>query len=482
LVLIAVAWGQRRLWWRCGLTLIFAALLHPFTALAGVGVCYAIAAQRHRRLWLLVPIGAFAFAGFAAFGIQPFTHIRSTVGGVWWTVVAGQTAYAFVSRWYASDIARLASQGLIFALAYHRVASSDERRLMRATALVAVAGVLATLVGGDWLHDELFVEVPFYRTLWLWTVLTNALAGLLIWRMREERPYIRAALIVGVGTYALDAWFPVLMPFVAVPVLATLFVVIWRRPSGQELTASDKVALGAISALAALSAIVLVAVINLRLVDATRPGGLDELLINVCLLTLALLAVVRLARKGLKKTAAALLAGTLVSQIVIYGIGALEAIRFLESYSKLPARVATLVDRSANVYWEDGVAQQWFALKRPAYFSREQGGGVAFNEHTALEYYRRAVALRKLNTDDFVNDPRDFAPYLTKADTLAVGPTSRAQLASACRALPDLDLMVLYARIPGAYSAEWPLPRTVYLGNPRRMFDHDYLYECRTLR
>ena len=484
LVLIAVAWGYQCLWWRCGLALILAGVLHPFMALAGVGVCFVLAAQRYHRLWLLVPIGALAFAGLAAIGIEPFSHIRSTVGGLWWTVVARRAAQAFISNWSASDFARLALQGLIFALAY-RIARPDERRLIWATALVAVAGVLANLVGGDWLHNELFVEFGFCRTLWLWTVLANALAGLLILRMRDERPHIRAALVVGVAAYALDAWVPIFMPFVAAPVLGALYLATRRRPSGRELSHSVELALFAISVSAALSAVALLAFcINIRLgLDASRPGEHDYLLSNLGCMVLALLAA-GLACRGFKKTAMGLLAGTIVVQAVHYDQRS-TGLRSLDSFSKLPDSVAAIVDRSANIYWEDGVEQQWFALKRPAYFSCIQGAGVAFFKRTALEYYRRETALRNLNTDDFSSDPSPMGLCPVKADISAIGPTSREQLATVCRALPDLDLMVLYRRIPDAYSTEMPLPAQIYVESTfrkTRVFGHYYLYECRTLR
>jgi hypothetical protein len=347
---------------------------------------------------------------------------------------------------------------------------------MWAATLVAVVGILATLVGGDWLHDELFVEVPFYRTLWLWTVLVNALAGLLLWRTRDERPHVRAALAIGVGIYALDAWVPFEMPFIAMPVLATVLIATRRRPSGEELASTDKLALFSISLVATLLAVTFLVY---RLGgDALRSTEFDYPLLDFFYLLVALSAA-GLAFRGFRKTAMGVLAATIVAQVATYDQRFGPHIE--DSPPKLPQTVAALVGRSTNVYWEDGVYEQWLALRRPAYFSCIQGAGVAFHKRTALEYHRREMGLRRLNTDDFA-DSRVMSPCPIKASNSAVGQTSRAQLASACRALPDLDLMVLYARIPGAYSAEWPLPRTVYLGNPRRMFDHDYLYECRTLR
>ena len=81
----------------------------------------------------------------------------------------------------------------------------------------------------------------------------------------------------------------------------------------------------------------------------------------------------------------------------------------------------------------------------------------------ALEYQRRGDALRHINTADMALRKNRFCPV--KSQIGENGPSSAAQLAAACGALPKLDVLALQYPVPGAPVFVWdlPAPREVWL-------------------
>jgi hypothetical protein len=106
-----------------------------------------------------------------------------------------------------------------------------------------------------------------------------------------------------------------------------------------------------------------------------------------------------------------------------------------------------------------------------------------FYEKTATDYHRRSIALAKLNTIEFAQDDKGLCDQ--KADTDSFGPKTIAQVRSACRELPDLDLLVLLTKVDDFDPPAWVAPIAQYRPGP----DHSehssneyYFYDCRTLR
>ena len=52
--------------------------------------------------------------------------------------------------------------------------------------------------------------------------------------------------------------------------------------------------------------------------------------------------------------------------------------------------------RSSEVFVSGGLSQAWFSLGRPQYLSAQQASGIVFSRSLAIEWRRRAQALRDL--------------------------------------------------------------------------------------
>jgi len=100
-----------------------------------------------------------------------------------------------------------------------------------------------------------------------------------------------------------------------------------------------------------------------------------------------------------------------------------------------------------------------------------------FFASTAAEYRRRTDALAGLNTADFADDGSGLcAAKGTPGDD---GPATREQLAAACRALPELDALVLTRKVGDVPSAEWRAPPRLRV---RTRHDTFHKYRCSDLR
>ena len=95
-----------------------------------------------------------------------------------------------------------------------------------------------------------------------------------------------------------------------------------------------------------------------------------------------------------------------------------------------------------------------------------------FFRDTAMEHARRGEVLRHLNTVDFGTIDDRLCPR--RADPAFEGPTSAAQLQYVCRALPELDVLVLRSDLAGVPHLRWQpgfdVPQS---GIPTPPPDHD---------
>ncbi|MBX9698778.1 MAG: hypothetical protein K2X74_05040, partial [Acetobacteraceae bacterium] len=150
---------------------------------------------------------------------------------------------------------------------------------------------------------------------------------------------------------------------------------------------------------------------------------------------------------------------------------------------EVPADLARFLDGAGKTYWDGGLPLFWFKLRQPHYWSCVQGSGLMFYRDTALDYDRRTQGLAALNTQDFSPTTRSLCPPMRHPGE--DGPRGVAQLAEACRALPDLDSIVLPVALAGAPSLEWrpPVPFTrSSLAGQRSEHLSFHLYRCAELR
>jgi hypothetical protein len=151
----------------------------------------------------------------------------------------------------------------------------------------------------------------------------------------------------------------------------------------------------------------------------------------------------------------------------------------------VPADLATFVSGAGSVYWEGDPGNQilWFKLREPSYFSCVQGAGVMFFRPTALEFARRGDGLRLLKTRTFSPQPTDQCPSHWLVDPW--GANTAGQLAAACRALPDLDTIILNRPVPGMAARAWHAPVAQTYAEPdgtTSKVSTFYRYSCARLR
>jgi hypothetical protein len=154
--------------------------------------------------------------------------------------------------------------------------------------------------------------------------------------------------------------------------------------------------------------------------------------------------------------------------------------RFVEDW-RTDAALATFAG-DGLAYWENGLTLQWLKLRRPAGFGCYQGAGLVFFRGMATEFRRRYEALGELDTIDFERQPGQVCPPRRNPDR--EGPEMLAQLTDACRAMPELDAIILARPVPGAAVTTWQAPAEMvrsqlYAVPVTRSF---YRYDCAALR
>jgi hypothetical protein len=155
--------------------------------------------------------------------------------------------------------------------------------------------------------------------------------------------------------------------------------------------------------------------------------------------------------------------------------------QFLEQPG-VSADLAQFVGEDANLYWDDSPEILWFKLGRSSYYSCLQGAGAMFYRGTATDYARRGQALAGLNVHRFRQDSEHVCHQ--NAPPPSDGPLSIEDIRRACRALPDLDGVVLGVDAPGASAQTWTSPAARhYFSYPKvETVQNFYKYMCRDLR
>jgi len=307
-----------------------------------------------------------------------------------------------------------------------------DRRLLAAVFVAGLGGLVCTFIGGDLAHNVLVVELQPWRAMWLLQVVVRLFIPLIFFSLlarRSANPFLLAAML----------------------------------STGLVLASSTT-----------------------RLIRL--PYSADFGFLSFALMMIALAAIfARLAWKEQKHPRVVQLFGALAILAVPVAVwdwdGRSPWTRFLESPEPPPADLAGLLAQNASVYWENSTEMLWFRLKRPSYFSCDQGTGVVFHRETAMAYRHRSDSFWPLRTADFTNT-RSCAGF----DTSPKPERARQGLERLCRREPALDTVVLIAPIPEVEPKIWKSPilfQDVHVADgiySERSTDRFYAYTCSTLR
>ena len=489
LTLLALGYLVRRRPVRALLMLGIAAPLHPLMTLPGLAFVLVYLALDRPLWWAVMGGGAAVALALALTGIQPFANLLAVYDPQWFDVVRYRDAFCLmIDRAAFLDLqtintVTLAVMGLI-------AADARGRRLLVAGLIVGLGGVVCTFVGGDLFRDVFVVEIQPWRAMWLIAVIANLYAVTAFLRLVREGDrlaLVRLAFLSAAVPLVLSQ-FLFAFDFVSAPVLViTAGLALWQLRTCRPLPTSARL-LG-IFAIEASWAGAIFCCYGFKLMSDWTPDEFRIRATSAILLFASLAAIVALVkyreqpghwlRRATPFVAASLLAAA------VFGWDARTAwARFIESPQPTPPSLANLVPQSASVYWEDGLEMLWFRLKRPSYFSCDQGTGSLFYRGTAMEYWNRAQSFSKLRTPDFgISLSCAMLDEHDKADR------TRTDLAYVCNRERSLDYVVLARPIAEVRPYKvWVSPArlrgaTILNGEPS-LFDTDqfYVYACADMR
>ncbi|WP_157926062.1 hypothetical protein [Methylosinus trichosporium] len=454
------------------LALAAAAALHPLMALTGIASLGLLAAQKDRRLLMLGAATAALGVLLGASSVQPFARLFETFDPEWFDIVRRRCGFGFLTRWTIDDFLTVAA-ALGPAVICLRWRDRALRSLALVFSVVSLCGMALTFISGDVGRDVLVVNIQPWRALWLSRLLGNIIVVVIVLRAPPDSLYRWPLLVAAIlSAFArLGFFMPALADFLLIVALAFCF---FESRSAKPVTASIRKAVLALSGVAAVSPVLFGWILSIK------PGfSTDCALVLVGAVSCGLL--IALDRGRVFVPGASVAATLALAAALLLNDRRTEWRRFIEA----PGAADDLrgfVGDSANLYWDDSPEIMWFKLGRPSYYSCLQGTGVMFYRGTAIDYARRGSALAKLDAPNYHHAP-DHACY-HQPEQPTDGPLSLDDLRRVCRALPDLDGIVLGVALPDASPRIWnsPAPR-YYVGYDKiETVTTFYKYMCRDLR
>jgi hypothetical protein len=484
LVMFGIGAALRDHWTLCCVLCVAALAVHPLMAAPGILFIFSLLAAKDRRWWLVSAAGLLLVAFAAVAGIEPFARLRFTFTGEWLTIVLQRCRFSFLAGWWIWDYLRLLSQALIVAIALPLV-TAVERRLLHALGATVAIGLLATAIGGDLLNNVLLVNGQPWRVLWIASVFVNQLAAVTLWRLHlirsPSRWYFAAALVVyllsGMTVSQLAPAAELITPAAALFLVALLLEL--AKLHGWDARRLVIYPAFVVAVVSGLAAAVLTAI---YVIYAVRVPHFSWLILDLGVLALASSSLFAL---FLRKRKIAL---GIALVVLIASIGVSdrrdEWDRFVSEPGVKTAELAALIGSAKNVYWEDETNNLlWFNLQRPNYYSCLQGTGAMFYEKTALDYQRRTLAFAPLNIVEFVTAHNKTCYPKTVQN--AFGPKKLSDVASVCRSLSDLDLLILMTKVDDWDPPSWEAPAAQYAlseKQSRKPVKTYYFYKCDALR
>ncbi|MGC9370876.1 MAG: hypothetical protein ACP5DX_15160 [Paracoccaceae bacterium] len=459
-----------------------AALLHPLMALPGLLVILALCLPVNRWTVLGAAAALCTAAALALAGVEPFGRALQVYDDAWLAIVKDRTPHAFVADW---SLRGLLLNGIpLLVLSLTSVSGPPlYRRLARVVVLVAGGFVFVSWLGGDILWNVLVLNLQLWRALWIFAVLGNLLAVQAVLRLPQDRR-ARAYLVLALAVNLVESWIGYLPVFSACLGMVALVALAFEALTVRRLGLGPRLALDLAAALLLVGLVLWLWV--------SRQGWLEEgetLLLGLRLVLAmgALGLLLGWERARAKRPVLAALA-PLVLLAGALGIADQRSdwAKYVENGAAPDPALSALVGDRAT-YWEQGAELLWFKLKRPSFYSCLQGAGIMFYRSTALEYARRREIVSQLNTDDF--DPYGDRLCRPDAEPEAREAPTAERLAAVCRALHELDLIVLRRPVDGVAGTPWraPAPMPVETGGRRRQVPDDdpyrfHFYSCGELR
>lgn len=351
------------------------------------------------------------------------------------------------------------------------------RRLAISATAIAVAFLSISWIGGDRFANLLVLNLQLWRATWLPVLLAACFVPLVFSLLPSAGPS-RRLFLCAVVTNTVEARLGSgAIPF-ASATLALATVAAYFAGTASRWGAIARILS---SALAAAGTLLVLAEVAAFVTQYDWPFVIDAAKRAVIILGLILLAVAVTGARPVPPFAAVAAITILALSTALIADQRDARMRLITSQAPLDSAFETAL-AGRTVYWEQGLELQWFRLRQPSYYSCFQSAGIVFFRDTAIETARRAKVLSTLNTADFPTDPAANCP--PRRDPDADGPTSRAQLAEVCRALPELDALVLYAGLDDVPHLTWRPGFPLHGAKKTSLSGKDayHLYACADLR
>lgn len=371
---------------------------HPLVALPAWLVGWRILCAEDRRWnWaalLALPIGVLAWLG-----VPPFGGLAHAYDADWLATVKLANSFVFLSAWRIPDWQEVAfDAGLLWLCA--RNASMPLGRLARATLIVTIAGLLASAIGVDLLHNILLTQLQLWRVTWIaHLVALLSLGPLLValWQREGKGRLAVFAVLLGaitISSTVRTAWLAGLVAFGAVALAESRAVV-----------SAAMVRIGIAACIAA--AVLISGVVAMSQSDQLAMGAESGILIGqasaipstlsalvVAVASLGLWPLVRPAR------VAAACSALGVAVLLVLGISHWDQrndwAHYVEQEEGKPHPFQALIPAGSTVYWTDNLLASWALLGRPAFYNDSQMSGTLFDRETSMTGMARRDAIQPL--------------------------------------------------------------------------------------
>lgn len=465
LTLLACALWLEKKPYLAGLAWLAAMLLHPLMALAGFAFVL-FHAFRPTRAWLFAILAGVSLSLLLAILQAPlFGRLFQVMNPEWFDLVYQRTSlFMFPTRWRFADDGAMAFHMTVLAWAAWGGRHERLGRVFAVAGLVGLSGWLLALVGADWLHSVLILQVQPWRLLWLsYVVGWGAAAYLVVRHWHTERPLVLAMAL---------AWLSHQEGGVALLWLA-LLIWYWQdnlRPVHVRLV-EGALLLGLAAELFSAWGEFMLSLQALDSVD--KQVGWSRLYYGFRLslpprsepLVLLLMAPVVIWMWQKSRTVALGFFLPLGLLLLSDWDSHLDAGKLLrpETYPIQQegfwgsSPFNSVVPLEAEIYWPEGLEMTWLGMGRSSYYSLHQSAGLVFSEEQAKVIYQRYLAMKPLGGRD------QFFKLLTLEERLkqmgsAIPIGTLEGMKQACNAEPMLDYVVLANHYPAWVKASWYAP------------------------
>lgn len=458
LVLFAMwSWfNERRL--LSALLLALAMLLHPLLALAGVGIVLVLVGETRPRLFWLLLLIPLAFL-LGVLGVPGFEVLIHRYDDVWWNAL-GPNVPAFPQFWRTIDYTKCIFDAVVLFVC-GRLATGKVARFVQAALLVAVVGMLASMVGGEIFRLVLVSQAQFWRAQWFAHLLACGLFPWLIWRLRDQGPYAW----IGLALLFFSIVFRAQSSAIYAPLAGGLALIrssMPNRPITRAFRTFVLVAVPLIIVAGLVNEVTIAEFLGLSRGNESELGFFQRLF-EFPLVTLTFMLGAVMLASSFPRVALGTAVVCFVTSLAIWDQRN-EWSTYIEDNIAHEHPFARSIPETAQVYWPGDLQAPWFILKRASYFTQAQASGVIFNRQTALEFQRRSDVVGALETE---------SELCRKIGSLLGSCTPGLEvLEEVCSAAGPPDFIVLPAKLEGRYRDVWDL------NLKEGWFRGYYLYEC----